>query len=129
MQRIAFKLERDEKPVVAVVKKNTNVLNNLKKYFASSKLYRNGKINLPMIMIDDEADNASINTKYGKDDDDPTKINKDIREILNTFTRSSYVGYTATPFANILVHEDKIHNEFGEDIFPKSFTFFINLTA
>ena len=121
LQRIAFKLEKDEKPVVAVIKKNTNVLNNLKKYFASSKLYRNGKINLPMIMIDDEADNASINTKYGKDDDDPTKINKDIREILNTFTRSSYVGYTATPFANIFIDPDDKDEMLGGDLFPRNF--------
>ena len=88
---MTFKLEKDEKPVVAVIKKNTNVLNNLKTYFSGSKLFRDGKINLPMLLIDDEADNASINTKYGSDKDDPTKINKDIREILNIFTKSSYV--------------------------------------
>ena len=121
LQRIAFKLEKDEKPVVAVVKKNTNVLNNLKKYFGSSKLFRNGKINLPMLMIDDEADNASINTKYGRDDDDPTRINRDIREILNTFSRSSYVGYTATPFANIFIDPDDKDEMLGGDLFPKNF--------
>ena len=121
LQRIAFKLEKDERPVVAVIKKNTRVLNNLKKYFSNSKVFKNGKINLPMLLIDDEADNASINTKYGNEEDDPTRINRDIREILNMFTKSSYVGYTATPFANIFIDPDDKNEMLGGDLFPKNF--------
>tara|TARA_B100001989_G_scaffold252787_1_gene236210 strand:- start:469 stop:3207 length:2739 start_codon:yes stop_codon:yes gene_type:complete len=114
-------VSKDEKPVVAVIKKNTNVLNNIKSYFIGSKLFRDGKINLPMILIDDEADNASINTRYSSDNDDPTKINKDIREILNIFTKSSYIGYTATPFANIFIDPDDKDEMIGGDLFPKNF--------
>ena len=51
-----------------------------------------------MLMIDDEADNASINTSANKED--PTKINKLIRELASVFTKSNYGGFTATPFAN-----------------------------
>ena len=80
-------------------------MNNLKKYFSNSKVFKNGKINLPMLLIDDEADNASINTKYGNEEDDPTRSKRDIREKLNIFTKSSYVGYTATPFANIFIDQ------------------------
>ena len=62
----------------------------------------------PALIIDDEADQASINTRASYDDqgnilDDynPTTINGLIRELLNIFECRSYVGYTATPFANI----------------------------
>ena len=47
-----------------------------------------------MIIIDDEADNASINTAYKKGA--TTKINSQIRKILNLFSNASYVGYIAT---------------------------------
>ena len=71
-------------------------------------------------MIDDEADHASINTN--KKETDPTKINGWMRKILLMFNRSAYVGYTATPFANIFIpHENE------EDLFPKDFI--INLPA
>ena len=123
LQRVAFKLDKNLNPVVAVIKKNTNVLNNLKKYFRNSRIYKNGKIDLPFILIDDEADNASINTKYGSIDDDPTRINSDIREILNIFSKSSYVGYTATPFANIFIDPDTDNEMLGSDLFPKHFIY------
>ena len=64
--------------------------------------------NIPLLLIDDEADNASINVKDKKDTDGDadsvSAINGKIREILSTFERSAYVGYTATPFANIFVN-------------------------
>ena len=59
------------------------------------------KIDMPMLMIDDEADNASINTS--KDKEDPTKINRLIRELASVFTKANYVGFTATPFANVFI--------------------------
>ncbi len=79
-------------------------------------------------MIDDEADNASINTKDIYDENgnidpeyDVTKINGLIRQILNMFEKSAYVGYTATPFANIFIDPDSETEKHGEDLFPKSF--------
>jgi len=77
-------------------------------------------------VIDDEADNASINTARvpeGEDpaDFDPSSINAKIRELLATFEKKVYVGYTATPFANIFVPTDVNHEELQDDIFPRSF--------
>jgi hypothetical protein len=71
------------------------------------------------LIIDDEADNASINTK--KPDETPTAINGWIRKITSHFFRYGYVGYTATPFANIFIPLDK------DDLFPRDFI--INIPA
>jgi len=62
---------------------------------------RDGRIDLPLLLIDDEADNASINTRQNPDE--TTAINQAIRDLLGLFRRSSYVGFTATPFANIFI--------------------------
>ena len=69
-------------------------------------------------MIDDEADNASVNTKK---DEDPATINRLIREIRRKFSRSSYVAYTATPFANIFINPDN-----DQDLFPSDFIYSLN---
>ena len=74
-----------------------------------------------MLMIDDEADNASINTN--KEDLDPTKTNRRIREILSLFDKSCYVGYTATPFANIFINLDAYDDEVREELFPRDFIY------
>ena len=94
-----------ERPLIFTIKKNPNVLENLIKFFDSSPAKDlSNKINHPMLLIDDEADNASINTAYKKGA--TTKINSQIRKILNLFSNASYVGYTATPFANIFIDPD-----------------------
>ncbi len=78
------------------------MLNRLEQWLSaqSSETNNGDKIirNKPLLIIDDEADNASINTK--RDDLNPTKINGQIRNLLRLFQKSAYVGYTATPFAN-----------------------------
>ena len=74
-----------------------------------------------MLMIDDEADNASINTN--KEDLDPTKTNAMIRRILGLFAKSCYVGYTATPFANIFINPDAYDKEVREELFPRDFIY------
>ncbi|PQV57858.1 DNA invertase Pin-like site-specific DNA recombinase [Defluviimonas denitrificans] len=66
-----------------------------------------------------EVDNASINTKYNKEE--VTTTNRLIRELLNIFHRSCYVGYTATPFANIFIDPDQDDEMLAEDLFPKDF--------
>ncbi|MBW2662972.1 MAG: Z1 domain-containing protein [Deltaproteobacteria bacterium] len=73
----------------------------------------------PMLMIDDEADNASINTS--KDPDESTRINGLIRKTLNLFHKCCYVGYTATPFANIFIDPDSEEEMLGGDLFPRDF--------
>ena len=110
-----------------VVKKNARILANLNAWLetqAQQAGYTDGRMPFSLLLIDDECDQASVNT--GKNDDiaqqqNITKINDNIRRILNRFDRSSYVGYTATPFANIFIHPDANHNLAGDDLFPKDF--------
>lgn len=105
-------------PALLVVKKNASVLKRLNTWLNTHA--ENGKINnKSLLMIDDEADNASINTNASGDD--PTTINKHICSILAKFNRSAYVGYTATPFANIFIPLD------DSNLFPRDFI--INLPA
>ncbi len=72
-----------------------------------------------MLLIDDEADNASINIKKGKDE--VSRINGQIRQLQRLFDRSCYIGYTATPFANIFIDPDSADEMLGADLFPKNF--------
>ncbi|MBG6154755.1 hypothetical protein IWQ52_000617 [Labrenzia sp. EL_159] len=109
-------------PVVLVIKKNQNTLRNLLDWLRENSARGDEQmIDQPMLLIDDEADNASINTKYSKEE--TTKINGQIRDLLNMFHRSCYVGYTATPFANIFVDPDQYDDALKEDLFPKHFIF------
>ena len=103
-------------PVIAVVKKNVNALKNLNKWLESQN--PTGKIKKSILLIDDESDYASVNTK---DQDDPTAINKRIREMLNHFNVSSYCAITATPFANVLIDSENRNDDVGSDLFPRSF--------
>ena len=68
----------------------------------------------PILIIDDEADQASVNT--AKPDRRPTTINRLIREIVNGAPKAAYVGYTATPFANVLIDPQNY-----EDLYPRDF--------
>jgi hypothetical protein len=107
-------------PVVFVIKKQTSVLKNLIEWLTSLNETKGGKIlSTPMLLIDDEADNASINTSTVEND--PTRINKLIRQLLALFEQTSYVGYTATPFANIFIDPESEHEMVEDDLFPKHF--------
>ncbi|MCX4376912.1 MAG: Z1 domain-containing protein [Lachnospiraceae bacterium] len=106
--------------VVFVIKKNTTSLTKLKNWLVTLNADPSTKkINLPMLLIDDEADNASINTS--KDKEDPTKINRLIRELANVFTKSNYVGFTATPFANVFIDPETTEKMETQDLFPEDF--------
>lgn len=105
-------------PALLVLKKNASVLKRVNAWLQVQTT--KGKIsNKSLLIIDDEADNASINTN--KAEEDPTTINRNIREIIDKFYRAAYVGYTATPFANIFIPQD------DSNLFPKDFI--INLPA
>ena len=122
-------------PFVLVTKKNASVLTQLIKYLRNLPIAvkkENGKkgfsVDYPLLIIDDEADQASLNTKDCfnadgtiKDDVNPTTINKHIRTILSLFDCFSYVGYTATPFANIFIPPKINNKKYGKDLFPKDF--------
>jgi hypothetical protein len=132
----------EERPWLFVVKKQKTVLTALLQWIqtrvADSSDSEDGRklvTKLPLLMIDDEADNASVDTGEQLFDEDdnpdeehqPKTINSLIRQILHTFTRKAYVGYTATPFANIFIHHKGATAKEGPDLFPKSFI--INLAA
>lgn len=115
--------------VLAVVKKNKFILEKLVDWMEGA-----APAGLPVLVIDDEADQASINTggnraPYDPDDedepppdgDDPSTINGLIRDLLTRFNLVSYVAYTATPFANVLIPPDVLDREVMEDLYPKDF--------
>jgi hypothetical protein len=87
---------------VLICKKNTNVLQNLLLWLNEYLEKNTDKIDIPFLIIDDEADNASINNLGFKGVNFSNKINGHIRALLALFNRKTYIGYTATPFANIL---------------------------
>lgn len=118
-------------PFLAVVKKNVPVLQKLCRWLEASQ---SDLDDLPVLIIDDEADQASINTKGNRpldasvsDDDDydenlaPSRTNDLIRSILKRTKKAAYIAYTATPFANILINPEAIDRNVGEDLFPKDF--------
>jgi hypothetical protein len=128
-------------PLVFVVKKHVGVLNNLIRWIRSCAdahdevTGRKFVRNVPALVIDDEADLASVDTRQqafdedGKPDEnhDPAKTNRNIRLVLRAFEKVAYVGYTATPFANIYIHDKGSTSELGDDLFPRSFI--VNIPA
>ena len=119
-------------PVILVVKKYKSVLENLIKY-ATAVLKQEHPTtgamvvrDVPLLVIDDEADHASVNTapEAAPDEEEvePRAINRLIRQLLGAFDKSAYVGYTATPFANIFIRPPQEEaSRYGEDLFPRSF--------
>ena len=119
--RFAIKLDRSD-PVIFTIKKNTSVLKTLYKWIDETHSLDAGNRNLlsqPMLLIDDEADYASINTKHHKET--VTLTNALIRQLLSLFSKSTYVAYTATPFANIFIDPDESSYTDNDDLFPSDF--------
>lgn len=161
-----------DQTLVFVIKKNKSVLEALQKDLKSwlkgnktKKLInnQNSKINYPLLMIDDEADQASLDIAYKEaqikeskpkisdkhdatlneakpkninkaaNDEEaipsseikPSTINSLIRGILELFSQKTYIGYTATPFANIFASLEK-DKDYGFDLFPRDFIIMIN---
>lgn len=104
-------------PILFVTKKHPKVLESLTTWLQG--LNNGDKLDGPMLLIDDEADNASVNTN--KDPKLTTKINGNIRQLLATAKQSTYVAYTATPFANIFIDPDSTDKLEREDLFPADF--------
>ena len=105
--------------VIAVIKKNVTVLTRLRRWFTGIPDIE--KEMCPVLIVDDECDNASINTRGP--DEDPARINGEIRDILKMLPKVSYVGYTATPFANVLTNPDAE----AQDLYPRDFLFALPL--
>ncbi len=115
-------------PVLMVVKKNGPVLRRLLRWLdlAPGEILRS----VPALVVDDEADLASVDTRgsYQTDDEPqdpdyepPSAINGLIREMLSKFGRRAFVAYTATPFANVLIPHDTSDPTVGNDLYPKDF--------
>lgn len=121
-------LQGSQPPVLLVVKKNGPVLRRLLRWLndAPADVYRT----IPLLVIDDEADQASVDTRgtYQTEDEpllddyeEPSVINGLIRDLLRRFRRRAYVAYTATPFANILIPHDTVDPQRENDLYPKDF--------
>jgi len=102
---------------LAIVKKNTTVL---KRLVRDLKAIRTHLGEIPTLIIDDESDQASVNTrdpaKWQQGQVDRTATNRLLSELLGLLPRAQYVGYTATPYANVFIDPGDT-----EDIFPKDF--------
>lgn len=105
-------------PIILVIKKNANTLANLLDWIRTNTSAKALK-DLPFLLIDDESDYASVNVK--KPENEPTRINGQIRDLLNLFGRNCYLGCTATPFANIFIDPDANSEAHGNDLFPRDF--------
>ena len=113
-------LQNLKEPAVFVIKKNPSTLRNLIDWLKAHNAHLGtDTIQEPMLLVDDEADNASINIRRRLDE--VSRINGQIRELLKLFDRSCYVGYTATPFANIFIDPDTENQMLGHDLFPRDF--------
>ena len=131
MNGINFNLEA---PLIAVIKKNVHPLRNMNKWLENViGINMESQSNKAVLIIDDEADQASINNNFKAEDLDapitdeegnvdeensPTAINAGIVDLINKFSRRCYTGYTATPYANVLIPLD---NEHHQSIFPEDF--------
>lgn len=126
------------KPCLCVVKKNVTVLKALNRWIQDRletvTMECDGQTrtfvpDIPLLVIDDEADNASVDINRDVTDScgnldsshDPSAINGEIRILLRHFGKSAYVGYTATPFANIFIHNRASTDQHGDDLFPSAF--------
>ncbi|MCC5944486.1 MAG: Z1 domain-containing protein [Bernardetiaceae bacterium] len=127
-------------PVVFVIKKNKGILEKLIDWLSRDVNIRDVDgtpklFDVPALIIDDEADAASVNAS--KSIEDIKTINKLIRTLLNLFNQNTFIGYTATPYANLFISQ--AYNEeqmtkvkgkeykIGEDLFPRDFI--INIKA
>ncbi len=118
--KISTSLESHNSLVIFVLKKNVSVLTKLYRWLKEQNLDPVlNCVNHPMLLIDDEADNASVNTNSLEVN--PTKTNKIIRDISCLFKNATYVGFTATPFANVFIDPDSVDSMRRADLFPEHF--------
>ena len=121
MNQLGFRLDAFQEPVLVVIKKNKRIIENLHNWLQTYNAGDDDKISVPLLLIDDEADSASINTSDSTDT--PNAINAKVRGLLTLFHRSTYIGFTATPFANVFVDPDAESDMLGDDLFPRDFIY------
>ncbi|MGC7845708.1 Z1 domain-containing protein [Desulforudis sp. 1088] len=120
-------------PILIVAKKNSFVLNRIINWLDTA--HEETRRSVPCLVIDDEADQASVNTGGNRPFEDgedfeladlpevepPSRINDLIRGMLKRFSKVAYVGYTATPFANVLIDHEAVDAISGNDLYPRDF--------
>lgn len=109
-------LQNLNEPLLLVLKKNNTPLRRLLTFLRGQMQHGSTQLNVPLFLVDDEADNASVNARR---DENPALINSLIRELMDQFRQASYVGYTATPFANVFINPDPDR----KDLFPSNFIY------
>ncbi|MGJ7562215.1 Z1 domain-containing protein, partial [Brevibacterium casei] len=114
----ASSISRNNKRILAVVKKYGSRLRNLLDFLRA--IDEETKKRLPILIIDDESDQATPDSSPDKDSD-PTAINQLMREIWAEVRNGTYVGYTATPFANIFMDPNSQQSKKLEELYPKDF--------
>ncbi len=110
-------LSHSDKAQLAVIKKNVSPLHHLS--LAIHRTLPAVLQSLKILVIDDECDQASVNSARGELN--MTAINQRIRGILSILPYVSYVGYTATPFANVLINPYRREGQVLDDLYPKDF--------
>lgn len=116
--KIASAIGRSGEKVLAVVKKNSNRLRNLLEFIRS--MDEETKRRLPILIVDDESDQATPDSSPNKEDE-PTAINTLMREVWAEVRNGTYVGYTATPFANIFMDPNSHLRTDLQELYPKDF--------
>lgn len=116
-----------ERPTIAVIKKNVSPLQKINQWVDDFDDRLLNQLNV--LVIDDEADHASVNMMTGEDttgmtgegETSPSAINQNLRLLIKKLPRVCYVGYTATPFANVFIDPGEGDDEFGSTLYPKDF--------
>lgn len=118
-------LSHTDKAQLAVIKKNVSPLGELK--LAIERTMPAVLAKLRVLVIDDECDQASVNA--ARSELETTVINERIREILSLLPAATYVGYTATPFANVLIDPYRQEGQQLDDLYPRDFITALPLPA
>lgn len=105
-------LLKSKTKALAVVKKQQNRLMSLRDWLAS--IPEDVLKNVPVLIIDDEADQATPNTKAASEE--LSRINELLREIWAAIPTGTYIGYTATPFANVFMDPND-----DRELYPSDF--------
>jgi hypothetical protein len=110
-------------PLLVIMKKNPAVISRFRKWLKGANKSKNI---ISALLIDDEADQASIDTNNkAKQIKESAATNKLIRELLSDFERKAYLGYTATPFANVLISHSKKSKDGLADLYPRNLIHFL----
>lgn len=115
-----------EKVALFVLKKNKHIISNVNHWLDTlrgKQQDKNSRLTTSLLLIDDECDYASVNTKDS--DEEPTAINREIRGLLQQFLITSYLAVSATPFANIFINSFTHDEEFGDDLFPADYIYLL----